>query len=221
MEGGSCGRTHLEGFDYGGDSDTLEPQDGGEAKALKPYIVDGKKYKMKFGSRRQVFNGTAYQTKGNLKQKDIKKNKQERFVSVKKSLMATKEQRLLKYGYGAKKGKFGYVRVKPMGISKRKKSASARKKSASARKKSASARKSASVLVSPVSTTVATPVQSVVDEPGAQANSEGILASRRVGIVRRMKKTKRKTRRRGAKRKSATKRKRASRGFTKGRKGRR
>ena len=93
---------------------------GASSKENKPVTIDGKKYKMMYGSRRQVYNGTAYKTKGNLKQADIKKNKQNRFVSVKKSLMATKEQRLLKYGYGAKKGKFGYVRVKPQRSVKRK-----------------------------------------------------------------------------------------------------
>ena len=93
---------------------------GAPGKENKPVTIDGKRYKMMYGSRRQVYNGTAYKTKGNLKQADIKKNKQNRFVSVKKSLMATKEQRLLKYGYGAKKGKFGYVRVKPQRSVKRK-----------------------------------------------------------------------------------------------------
>lgn len=101
--GGSCGL----------DTDELGVLGGG-AILNKPVVIDGKKYKMMYGSRRQVYNGTAYKTKGNLKQGDIKKNKQNRFVSVKKSLMATKEQRLLKYGYGARKGKFGYVRVKPV-----------------------------------------------------------------------------------------------------------
>ncbi len=81
-------------------------------KKAKPIVVDGKKYKMRYGSRRQVYNGTAYTTKGNLKQKDIIKNKQDRFVSRKKSRMAKKEQRLLKYGYGATKGTFGFTRTK-------------------------------------------------------------------------------------------------------------
>ena len=175
-----------------------EEREGGSAKALKPYVVDGKKYKMKFGSRRQVFNGTAYQTKGNLKQKDIKKNKQDRFVSVKKSLMATKEQRLLKYGYGAKKGKFGYVRVKPVRTAKRKRSASAQKKSAAPAAASAA----------------------VADAVEGEAERVSPLASRRVGIVRRMKKTKRKTKRE-RRRKRGTKRKGASRGIKKGSKGRR
>lgn len=203
MEGGSCGRTHLQASDYSGGSDMSEWQDGGEAKASKPYIVDGKKYKMKFGSRRQVFNGTAYQTKGNLKQNDIKKNKQDRFVSVKKSLMATKEQRLLKYGYGAKKGKFGYVRVKPVRTAKRKRSASARKKSAAAS-------------AAPVAASAA-----VADAAEGETERVSPLASRRVGIVRRMKRTKRKTKRKAKRRQRGTKRKGASRGIKKGSKGRR
>lgn len=176
-EGGeSCGMGHL-------DSSEVEGQYGGSAKSSMPYVVDGKKYKMKFGSRRQVYNGTAYQTKGNLKQNDIKKNKQERFVSVKKSLMATKEQRLLKYGYGAKKGKFGYVRVKPVRTAKRRKSASVRKKSAS-------------VSAVPAS------VPAAALDLAAPAVDDRVLTPRRVGIIRRMKKTKR----RSAKRRSAKRR---------------
>jgi hypothetical protein len=99
-----------------GNSGTSEDtsKDLDPSKKNGPVVIDGVKYKMRYGSRRQVYNGTAYITKGNLKQNDIMKNKQDRFVSVKKSLMAKKEQRLLKYGYGAKKGKFGYVRVKPL-----------------------------------------------------------------------------------------------------------
>ena len=68
-----------------GESDML----GGATKENKPVVIEGKKYKMMYGSRRQVYNGTAYKTKGNLKQNDIIKNKQGRFVSAKKSKMAT------------------------------------------------------------------------------------------------------------------------------------
>ena len=200
MAGGKIEDTEEDDDDHTEDEEDTEEEEheGGSAKALKPYVVDGKKYKMKFGSRRQVFNGTAYQTKGNLKQKDIKKNKQDRFVSVKKSLMATKEQRLLKYGYGAKKGKFGYVRVKPVRTAKRKRSASAQKKSAAPAAASAA----------------------VADAAEGEAERVSPLASRRVGIVRRMKKTKRKTKRE-RRRKRGTKRKGASRGIKKGSKGRR
>lgn len=82
----------------------------------KRFWADGKNWPSKYGSRRQVFNGSAYMTKGRLRQGDIMYNKQNRLVSAKKSRMASKEQRLLKHGYGAKKGKFGYVRV-PVGSS--------------------------------------------------------------------------------------------------------
>ena len=82
-------------------------------KKTKKYFAEGKTWPMKYGSRRQVFNGSAYMTKGKLKQDDIMYNKQKRLVSVNKSRSASKEQRLLRYGYGARKGKFGYVRVSP------------------------------------------------------------------------------------------------------------
>lgn len=84
-------------------------------KKSKKFVIDGKTYDMKFGSRRQVFNGTAYMTKGKMKQGDIIYNKQRRLVSAKKSKTATKEQRLKRYGYSAKKGKFGYVKIEPSG----------------------------------------------------------------------------------------------------------
>tara|TARA_Y100001958_G_C20805194_1_gene266726 strand:+ start:53 stop:583 length:531 start_codon:yes stop_codon:yes gene_type:complete len=98
----------------GGDSDMDMNMEGGKAaKKKQSYVVDGVKYKMRYGSRRQVYNGTAYTTTGNLRKGDIAMNKQGRFVSAKKSDMAKKEQRLLRYGYSAKPGKFGYVRVAP------------------------------------------------------------------------------------------------------------
>lgn len=74
------------------------------------YTIDGKKYKELFGSRIQVWNGTAYKTEGELTRKDLMMNKWNRIVSVKKHKTAKKEKRLEKYGYFAKKGKFGYVR---------------------------------------------------------------------------------------------------------------
>jgi hypothetical protein len=63
------------------------------------------------GSRREVFNGTARSTTGGLEKKDLLKNKYNRIVSRKKHISATKEKRLLKFGYGSKKGKFGYVKT--------------------------------------------------------------------------------------------------------------
>ena len=74
------------------------------------YHIKGKKYKELFGSREQVWNGTAYKTEGNLIKSNFMMNKWRRIVSVKKHHTAKKEKRLEKYGYFAKKGKFGYVK---------------------------------------------------------------------------------------------------------------
>jgi hypothetical protein len=74
------------------------------------YHIDGKKYKELFGSRIQVWNGTAYKTTGELTRSHFMMNKHHRIVSVKKYKTAKKEKRLQKYGYFAEKGKFGYVK---------------------------------------------------------------------------------------------------------------
>lgn len=74
------------------------------------YTIHGKIYKELFGSREQVHNGTAYKTPGGLTIDDIIMNKNGRIVSLKKYKTAKKERRLEKYGYFAKKGKFGYVK---------------------------------------------------------------------------------------------------------------
>ena len=68
--------------------------------------------KLTVGSRRQVYSGTAEHTSGGLTKKDLIKNKWGRIVSRSKHLTAKKEQRLKKYGYTAKKGKFGSVKIK-------------------------------------------------------------------------------------------------------------
>ena len=75
------------------------------------YHINGKKYKELFGSRQQVVNGTAYKTAGELTKSHLMMNKWGRIVSRKKHASAKKEKRLLKYGYTAKKGKFGAVKV--------------------------------------------------------------------------------------------------------------
>ena len=74
------------------------------------YHIDGKKYKELFGSRVQVWNGTAYKTEGNLVRKDLMMNRWNRIVSQKKHKTAKKEKRLQKYGYFAEKGKFGFIK---------------------------------------------------------------------------------------------------------------
>ena len=74
------------------------------------YHINGKKYNELFGSRQQVWNGTAYKTAGELTKKALMMNKWGRIVSSKKHKTAKKEKRLQKYGYFAEKGKFGYVK---------------------------------------------------------------------------------------------------------------
>lgn len=62
------------------------------------------------GSRRQVWNGTAKRTSGGLTKSDLMMS-HGRIVSKSKHFSAKKEMRLLKYGYGTQKGKFGYVKI--------------------------------------------------------------------------------------------------------------
>ena len=76
------------------------------------YTMKGKIYKELFGSREQVWNGTAYKTKYGLTKQGLVMNKWGRIVSANKHETATRERRLEKHGYGAKKGQFGYVRTK-------------------------------------------------------------------------------------------------------------
>ncbi len=74
------------------------------------YKIKGKTYKELFGSRAQVYNGTAYKTSGGLTSGDIMMNKHGRIVSTLKHKTAKKEKRLEKAGYFAEKGKFGFVK---------------------------------------------------------------------------------------------------------------
>ena len=74
------------------------------------YHINGKIYDLLEGSRAQVHHGTAYKTPGGLKKQDLFYNKHGRVVSRKKHLTAKKEKRLEKYGFFAKKGKFGAVK---------------------------------------------------------------------------------------------------------------
>jgi len=75
------------------------------------YHVNGKKYEMLEGSRAQVWHGTAYKTPGGLTKAQLVFNKHGRIVSAKKHATAKKENRLRKYGYTARKGKFGAVKI--------------------------------------------------------------------------------------------------------------
>ena len=73
------------------------------------YVIQGKSYEMLMGSRAQVWQGTAYKTSGGLTKNNLMQNKAGRIVSKDKHMTAKKEKRLVKAGYGTKKGKFGFV----------------------------------------------------------------------------------------------------------------
>lgn len=73
------------------------------------YVIQGKSYEMLMGSRAQVWHGTAYKTSGGLTKNNIMQNKAGRIVSKSKHNTAKRERRLVKAGYGIKKGKFGFV----------------------------------------------------------------------------------------------------------------
>jgi len=74
------------------------------------YNINGHKYKELFGSRVQVWNGSAYKTPGELTKSQLYFTKNRRIVSRKKHFTAKKEKRLEKYGYFATKGKFGFIK---------------------------------------------------------------------------------------------------------------
>ncbi len=75
------------------------------------YLIHGKSFEQLVGSRAQVMHGTAYKTTGDLTVDKLTVNKSGRFVSKKKHITAKKENRLVKHGYGSKKGQFGYVKI--------------------------------------------------------------------------------------------------------------
>lgn len=85
------------------------------------YHVRGKTYKQLAGSRASVFHGGAYKTTGGLTKDDLVMNNSGHIVSKKKHITAKREKRLEKYGYYAKKGKFGAVRKNGKAITKKSK----------------------------------------------------------------------------------------------------
>ncbi len=98
-----------------------------ERQADGHYHINGKKYPQLFGSRQQVWNGTAYKTEGLLVKSDLLMNKWGRIVSKVKHATAKREKRLEKHGYFAQKGKFGYVKKTPKGRGKTNRRRTARK----------------------------------------------------------------------------------------------
>ena len=75
------------------------------------YHINGGVYELLLGTRAQVWHKTAYKTTGGLTKSHLLQNKSGRIVSVKKHSTAKKEKRLIKAGYGTKKGKFGFVKI--------------------------------------------------------------------------------------------------------------
>jgi hypothetical protein len=75
------------------------------------YLIHGHKYEALTGSRAQVMHGTAYKTSGGLKKGELMQNKNGRIVSRKKHTTAKRENRLVKAGFGTKKGHFGAVKL--------------------------------------------------------------------------------------------------------------
>jgi hypothetical protein len=68
-------------------------------------------YVQTLGTRAQVWHGTAKKTSGGLTKNNLMKNKAGRIVSKAKHNTAKREMRLVKYGYGTKKGEFGMVKL--------------------------------------------------------------------------------------------------------------
>lgn len=75
-------------------------------------IVGGATFKLKEGSRRQVFNGTAEHTTGGLIKKDLMKNKHGEIVSKKASKAAKKTKNLKKFLQKKGSGQFGPRKTK-------------------------------------------------------------------------------------------------------------
>ena len=79
--------------------------------AKREYVINGKTFEVLSGSRAQVWHGTAYKTSGGLTKHHIMQNKNGRIVSKAKHDTAKKEKRLVKAGYGTRKGTFGFVKI--------------------------------------------------------------------------------------------------------------
>lgn len=93
------------------------------------YQIHGKTYEILCGTRAQVWHGTAYKTSGGLKKTQLMQNRSGRIVSEKKHNSAKHDNRLVKSGYGTKKGKFGWVKIGSRRSSRRSSKRSSRRKS--------------------------------------------------------------------------------------------
>ena len=107
--------------------------------ADRKYLVNGKKFDMLVGSRRQVWNGTAYKTnpgKKALTKKNLIQKKNGNIVSKRKSATAKRQKNLGKYidlarrnkGKKFQKMKKGLVKTKKTKKRKRKRRKGTRKR---------------------------------------------------------------------------------------------
>ena len=93
----------------------LQALGGGRAGGSAPAFFLRVLYRMSpskkrtYGSRAEVWHSTAKKTSGGLMKNDLVKNKSGRIVSRSKHNSAKRDRRLIKAGYGTKKGKFGFV----------------------------------------------------------------------------------------------------------------
>jgi len=76
-------------------------------------------YKRIIGTRAEVWHGTAKKTSGGLTKMGLMMNKHGRIVSRSKHATAKREMRLVKHGYGTKRGKFGFVKIGTKGTKRR------------------------------------------------------------------------------------------------------
>jgi hypothetical protein len=74
------------------------------------YHANGSTFNVLYGSRAQVWHGTALKTSGGLNKSKLFMNKRGHIVSRKKHTTAKREKRLQKHGYFTKKGTFGAVK---------------------------------------------------------------------------------------------------------------
>lgn len=75
------------------------------------YHVGDKSFPMLIGNRQQVGHGTAYKTSGGLTLAGLIQTKNGRWRSRKKHFSAKKDNRLVRSGWGTRKGVFGSFKI--------------------------------------------------------------------------------------------------------------
>ena len=102
------------------------------------YLVNGKKYDMLVGSRRQVWNGTAYKTnpgKKALTKKHLMQKKNGNIVSKRKSATAKRQKNLGKYIDLARRNKGKKFQKMTKGLVKKSKTMRRKKRRKGTRKR--------------------------------------------------------------------------------------